>query len=449
MESDSPECSKLRQNIAVSLELGDPGGIGISDRLRTAPTSQTPNQPPAFSKPSDQRSTEQKSSTVLILASEWRLPYRTLRCAARCFDRIYVLGTKEARPLARSQSCQSFYYLPFEEGFGSTSIPFINRLCEQLFIDWVIPSDSHTTRFLTENGARLGPKSYPVPDTATFDLLNDKSTFISLCQKLDVPTPLTEVLPDKQQLAIRLQNGHLKLPLVAKPINMEGSEGVMVLHSGEALGVASRIGYAPIMAQEYIGGRDLCAFYLCREGRIELEVLYHHGGHFIEFIEHQDISQQCRKIIEATNYSGVIGFDIRQRDVSDFYFLECNPRFWYNMELAMLAGFNFVEVGVRVPKLAEQPLNTSLAGKVIVRPSGLLRKVPAPRTGIPTRLAVLAYLVDDLPMMVAIGLNKTLRTFKQPRAFRRLTVLVYLANDLATRVAIGLNKALLTFEAGI
>ena len=204
----------------------------------------------------------------------------------------------------------------------------------------------------------------------------------------------------------------MKLPLVAKPINREGSQGVMVLHSGEALGAAGRLEYEPIMAQEYIVGRDLCAFYFCREGTIELETLYHHGGHFIEFIEHQDISQQCRKIIEATNYNGVIGFDIRQRDADYFYFLECNPRFWYNMELTMLAGLNFVEAGVKLPKRAEQQLSTSSAGKIIIRPSGLLRKSPAPRAGIPIRLEVLAYLADDFPMMVSIGLDKALRTFE-------------------------------------
>ena len=49
---------------------------------------------------------------------------------------------------------------------------------------------------------------------------------------------------------------------------------------------------------------------------------------------------------------------------SDFYFLECNPRFWYNMELTMFAGLNFVEAGVKVPKLAEQPLNVRFAGKI-------------------------------------------------------------------------------------
>jgi hypothetical protein len=361
-----------------------------------------------------------------------------------------VVGTKEAHPLARSLFCQSFHYLPFEDGFGRTSIPFINRLCDQLSIDWVIPSDAHTTRFLTENKGALGPKSYPVPDTATFELLNDKSAFIGLCQNLDIPTPQTEVLPNKQQLLDRIQGGHLKLPLVVKPINREGSYGVEVLHDEQALGVADRLDYEPIMAQEYIGGRDLCAFYFCREGTIELEVLYHHGGHFIEFIEHHDISQQCRKIIEATNYNGVIGFDIRQHDAGDFYFLECNPRFWYNMELTMLAGLNFVEAGVKDPKHAKQQLSTSLAGKIIIRPSGLLRKSPAPRVNTPIRLAVLAYLAHDLPMMVSIGLSKALRTIGRAAGIStRLAVLAYFAYDLPMRALIGLNKVVPIFEAAI
>ena len=130
----------------------------------------------------------------------------TGRCVALLFALIVFtcVGTKEAYPLARSLFCQSFHYLPFEDGFGRTSIPFINRLCDQLSIDWVIPSDAHTTRFLTENKAALGPKSYPVPDTATFELLNDKSAFIGLCQNLDIPTPQTEVLPNKQQLLDRI-----------------------------------------------------------------------------------------------------------------------------------------------------------------------------------------------------------------------------------------------------
>jgi hypothetical protein len=392
--------------------MSDPFSITGVNALRKAAPRRTVPQAGDFCRTGKRGSSAGKeNATALVLASTWRLSYRTLRCAARCFDRIYVLGTKEARPLSRSLSCQSFRELPFEEGFGSRSISLINRLCDELLVECIIPSDAATTRFLGESAAMLERKCYPVPDPETFDLLNDKSSFISLCQDLDIPTPSTEVFSDKQQLVDRLQAGDLQLPLMAKPLNLEGGRGVTVLRAGKALGTARRLTYRPIMAQQYIRGRDLCAFYLCRKGKTELEVLYRNGGHFIEFIEHPEIGRQCRKIIEAVNYDGVIGFDIRQSESNDLYFLECNPRVWYNMELVMLAGCNFVEVGLRPPTFGQQALEANLAGEVVVRSSGLLRKLPGPGLGSSARLAALSYLASDFPMMVSIALDKAVRVF--------------------------------------
>ncbi len=275
-----------------------------------------------------------------------------------------------------------------------------------------MPSDPPTTRFLTEHAALLGPKSYPLPDTAIFDLLNDKGTFMDLCRRLDIPIPITEVCSERGQLLHRLQEGAFKLPALAKPTNMEGSRGVVALNPGQAYETAARLEYAPIMVQEFVGGRDLCAFYFCRHGTVEVEVLYHHGGHFLEFIEHPDISRHCRSIIQATNYTGVIGFDIRQRETGELCFLECNPRFWYNMELVMLAGFNFVEPGLEGAKPRKAP---GLAGKVMIRPAGLLRRSCSGRADLRSRLAVLGYLAADLPMMFSIGLSKIHRTIFDER----------------------------------
>lgn len=355
------------------------------------------------------KTTKQGQLSVLVLASGWRLQYRALRCAAVCFDRVYVLGTKEARPLALSVWCHSFHQLRFE-GFGPGSISFIRRLCEELRIDWVIPSDAHTTRFLTEAGTMLGPKSFPVPNTAVFDQLSDKSTFTGLCQSLDLATPRTGLLPGFRQVHERVQDGSLDLPVVLKPTNREGSEGVVVLDSTGALREINDLGYAPVLVQEYVAGRDICAFYFCQNGHVEREALYHHGGHFIEFIEDHRVSSQCRRIIEETNYSGVVGFDIRQRDDGSFVFLECNPRFWYNMELTMLAGANFVRAGVNGLKMDEQC--SDLAGKVVIRPSGLLKKVPSARAQRQIRLAVLVYLMADFPLMIMMGISKAFRLFK-------------------------------------
>jgi predicted ATP-grasp superfamily ATP-dependent carboligase len=356
-----------------------------------------------------EETTRRRRSSVLILAAEWCLAYRTLRCAAACFDRVYVIGTKRARPLALSFFCRSFHQLPFEDSFGAHSIAFIRRLCEALQIDWIIPSDGPTTRFLTGAAAELGPKSYPVPDTAIFDQLNDKSTFTALCQKLGLPIPRTELLPDLHIVRARFRKGNLAFPVVLKPTNREGGDGVLVLRCEGALKWVDRLQYSPVLVQEYVEGWDVSAFFLCQEGRVKREVIYYHGRYFLAFIEDQRIADQCRKIIQATNYSGVIGFDLRQRDDGSFVFLECNPRFWYNMELTMLAGANFVEAGVEGASLDHEPFNASLGGKVVVRPMGLLRKLPVPPSRQRIRLAVLAYLAADFPLALSTSVRNVFR----------------------------------------
>jgi predicted ATP-grasp superfamily ATP-dependent carboligase len=333
---------------------------------------------------------------VLILATEWRLAYRTLRCAAACFDRVYVVGTSGARPLAFSFCCRSFYRLPLGKTFSAVSVSFIKHLSEKLRIDWIVPSDAATTRFLTVAAAMLGPKTYPVPGTATFDQLNDKSTFVALCQKLGLPTPRTELLPTPDVARERIKEGHLALPVVLKPTTGQGGDGVLILRPDVAPSGVDRLEYAPVMVQEYVEGWDVSAFYFCQEGQVKREVVYYHGRYFLEIIEDKSIAAQCRKIIEAIRYSGVIGFDFRQRDDGSFVFLECNPRFWYNMELAMLAGANFVRAGVDAPSLEEHP-SKSLAGKVAIRPMGLLKKLRIPRSRQRIRLAVLAYLARFPP----------------------------------------------------
>jgi predicted ATP-grasp superfamily ATP-dependent carboligase len=373
----------------------------------------TSDQPFTLFAPAKHAETAPKCATALILASEWRLAYKAMRCAAHCFERVYVLGTSGARPLARSLFCRSFYHLPFEEGFGPSAVAYINDLCDRLLVDVVMPSHTATTRFLSEHGAELLHKCYPLPDKATFDLLNDKRTFVALCRSLGVPTPRTQVLSDSQQLIDRIRGGELELPLVVKPTDMDGSRGVVIVRSVNALD-PKQLRYSPLLVQDYIDGRDLCAFYLCRDGSVEYEVVYRHGGHFLEFIEHQGIGRHCRKIIEAMHYSGVIGFDIRQRRDGDFYFLECNPRFWYNMELVMLAGCNFVEHGVKGARM-HVSLDRGLVGTVMVRLAGLLRTSRGRRGGLASRLAVLGHLSKDLPMLAPIGLNKIWRmVFKEP-----------------------------------
>lgn len=383
-------------------------GGGEMDNSGTAIRNLPGKPPPASAIPGHARAVVEPvpaRTCALILADEWRLAYRALRCAALCFDRVCILGTRRARPLARAASCHSFHDLPARR-FDSSCVAIVRKLCHDLRVDVVMPGDTPTTRFLAAHAPLLGTRSYPVPDVTTFDLLNDKGTFMELCRLLDVPTPPTQIFLRKEQMLDRLREGALRLPAVAKPTRMEGNRGVKKLLPGNAWKVAASLDYAPIITQEFINGRDLCAFYLCRDGVVKAQVLYHNGGHFLEFIEHPDVARLCARIVKATSYTGVIGFDIRERDHGDLYFLECNPRFWYNMELVMLAGLNFVELGLADAAFRQA---SGLAGKVMVRPVGLLRRSPDASNGLASRLTVLGYLADDFPMMVSIALSKFCR----------------------------------------
>jgi hypothetical protein len=58
-------------------------------------------------------------------------------------------------------------------------------------------------------------------------------------------------------------------------------------------------------------------------------------------------------------------------DDGQVYYLECNPRFFYKIDLSMLAGINFVELGLREragPELLRVPHGTTVR-----RPHAVLR----------------------------------------------------------------------------
>jgi hypothetical protein len=188
---------------------------------------------------------------------------------------------------------------------------------------------------------------------------------------------------------------------------MWGGHGVKLFKNGDPLSVLEGIDYRPVLAQQFIGGEDLCAFYFCRNGRAKDEVIYRPGLGSLEYIEEPDVRRECRKIIETTRFDGVIGFDVRRSRSGDLFFLECNPRFWYNMELVMLAGMNFVKFGIMEAD-ATSALNAPLAGKATIRPSGLLWA--SPTASIAARSATVSYLAADARITLLAGWHKILRT---------------------------------------
>jgi glutathione synthase/RimK-type ligase-like ATP-grasp enzyme len=282
----------------------------------------------------------------LILASGSSLQYRTLRCAAEYFSAVYVLGTSEARPLRSSRACKAFFNAPVrKENFQDLKPDIVNRICADLRIRYILPSDSATTRYLTTVKDRLGLRCYPVPSTEAFDILDNKFLFSELCKELELPCPPSHLAADEASLVAIAESGRIRPPSVAKPLNMAGSVGVTKLVWNSPAELLGQIEYSPILVQDYIRGTDISAFFLCQGGTDIAWVIYRKDSDRIEFLDMPPILEACRKINKHFRYDGVLGFDIRISPDGSFYFLECNPRFWYNMHIAQLAGLNFVELG--------------------------------------------------------------------------------------------------------
>ncbi|MBD8906667.1 ATP-grasp domain-containing protein [Methylorubrum zatmanii] len=284
---------------------------------------------------------------ALVLADGLRIQYRVLRCASECFEEVYVLGAGDAHFLKRSRFCDRFFSF---SGDYSNIHPFelaeIRRFCARHEIDMVLPSCSRTTRLLSTHGDRIGAPFYPVPARETFDALDDKWRFAGVCAELGLPIPLTRRFETVADLSRDPERDRIGFPLILKPTAMSGGCGVRRIDTAQEL--PAQVGYSPVLCQSYVPGEELSAFYLCHAGRITASFSYRRTFARLEELRVPAIDAHAARLVAHFRYDGVIGFDVRRRPDGEIAFIECNPRFWYHMDVAMLAGLNFVTLGCRL-----------------------------------------------------------------------------------------------------
>jgi predicted ATP-grasp superfamily ATP-dependent carboligase len=257
-----------------------------------------------------------------------------------------------------------------------------------------------TTRFLALFGDAFKASHYPVPTAVVFDLLDDKGRFADLCSELGVPRPDTRRVSALDELRRMVSEKRLAYPFIIKPANLWGSAGVKKISCDDEL--PERIDYSPIIVQQYISGQEICAFFLCDNGDIKASVQYSRDASRSTFVHEPEIERYARVIIKHLMCSGVVGFDVRRDARGDFYFIECNPRFWYRMHFAAFAGLNFVNAGF---SSANDILDTIQAtnGIIVQGYRDLLRCMLTPWRMTNYDLAHLRYLMaDPIPTIAAV-----------------------------------------------
>jgi predicted ATP-grasp superfamily ATP-dependent carboligase len=289
-----------------------------------------------------------RPTRVLMVATSFNMSYRVMRCAEVSPAEVFVLGNLGARGLRFSRYCRRFFLSDciIHGGRDEALALEINCLARELGITMVISGDAPSTRALIACRDLIDAPCFPLPSLDDFDTLNNKWAFAELCRDLSILHPATRLLPDAASLVQQLATGQLRQPLVAKPLSRSGSGGVVILNGVELESRIRTINYQPIVVQELIEGQDIGASVYAEAGEIKAFVAHSLRRQTYSTFQHDQIYLDLSKIVKQFNLDGVYNFDMILDITGSIYYLECNPRFFFKIALSMLAGINFVELGL-------------------------------------------------------------------------------------------------------
>jgi hypothetical protein len=284
---------------------------------------------------------------VLMLSDRFRFAYRILRCFHAAGANVHVLGAKDSRGLGFSRFCASFRErVNGYRGDLGPLIQEVNSIIARLDIDLIVSGEHLMMRPLIAMAPALNAPCFPMLTMEQFNLLNNKWLFTQLCASLGIRCPHSQLFADVSALSCSIKSGEVSIPFVAKPLEFDGSRGVLPILRVSDFRKLDSLRYSPILVQEFVNGADIAASVYCDHGDIK-SFLVHHLKHATYFtFESEEVRAVVEKIVVATKAHGILNFDIRVRSDGALYCLECNPRFFFWMDMSLLAGIPFVEFGL-------------------------------------------------------------------------------------------------------
>ena len=285
---------------------------------------------------------------LLLVADAFQLAYRVLRCARATGAEVYVLGNAGSTALRFSRHCARFFPSGcIIHGQRDPELALeINCLVREYGISLVLPADAPSTRSLIATRDLIQAPCFPLPSLAEFDLLNDKWAFASLCRKLAIRHPRSSLYADTDALTRAITARGVNLPLVAKPLSRSGGVGFVLFDGTDTERRLRAISYEPILLQEFISGEPIGASVYAHRGKIEAFIAHHYRRRVYTAFPDDQIYSDVEKIVVHRTLTGVYNFDMILAPDGAVYYLECNPRFFYKINLSMVAGVNFVEHGL-------------------------------------------------------------------------------------------------------
>jgi hypothetical protein len=174
----------------------------------------------------------------------------------------------------------------------------------------------------------------------------------------------------------------------------------MVLESPESAVRLRAVHYRPLLVQEFIGGEDIGAAAYAQVGQVTAFVAHSLQRGVYATFRDDAILSDVSKIVRHFSLDGVYNFDMMRTPDGRVYYLECNPRPYYKIDLSMIAGVNFMERGIHPAKRGMEVFAGSRQTKVRF-PKALLRSILTSGTCSRRDWALAAHLfLDPVPFFL-------------------------------------------------
>lgn len=326
---------------------------------------------------------------VLLLSHGELFSFGIGTCLGEAGYDVDVLAAHKWSDFRLSRHCRSFSSFEPELLYGDSPelVNRLNQLCRKRQAAVVVPADFESVQYVIRHRGEIEcPHLFPVPELDVMQRLHNKWTFNQLLEELDIPHARTRLIQSEEDIP-GLDLGY---PVVVKPPEGHSSIGIWIVDSEEDLRALmgdprAEVQY-PAVVQEYIDGEDMDFTVLAAEGEV---LAWTHQRrrtslkHYV-YIRDDGVIEACSRIIAATNYSGVIDFDLRTNDkTGETCVSEANPRFPGTTLHKMWAGLNLPELGV-MAALGEDPRPhfEPIAGELLVHtvsPKRLLKSLVSGR----------------------------------------------------------------------
>jgi predicted ATP-grasp superfamily ATP-dependent carboligase len=270
-----------------------------------------------------------ETKNILITAGRSPITLDLARQFKAASHNVFVTETTRIHLCTFSNAIKKAFVIPSPRFEPDAFIDALVKTVTENDIDLLIPSWEETLN-ISMNKDKF-PKSCKIY-CSSFDViheLHNKWDFIQKLNKLEIPTPKTVLIENKQDL----QDLDFSTPYILKPCYSRASQKVCKVLPTEAPPNIEIESHNPWIAQEWLDGKKFCTYTLCHDGELKAHSTYPVGYSIdgnscltFEAVEHKKIYEWIKTFVKAQNFTGQVGFDFVEKADGSIYAFECNPR---------------------------------------------------------------------------------------------------------------------------